>query len=57
MVYDFTLWHPLNLLAALPIPDALAARANIIEAVFFALLNQKVTYNCRHQPLFMKVGK
>ena len=56
LVYDFSLWRPLDLLAALPTSDVLAAKANVIEAISFTLLNQKVTYNCRHQLLFMKVG-
>ena len=57
LAYGFSSRRPLDLLAALPIPDALAARADATEAIFFALLNQKLTYDCRHQPLFMKVGK
>lgn len=57
LAYDFSPQRPLDLLVALPTPDALAARADATEAFLFALLNQKVAYNCCHQPLFMKVGK
>ena len=55
MAYSFFLCRSLDLLAAIPTPDALAARADVAEAVSFALLNQKVTYNQKHQPLFMKI--
>lgn len=48
LAYGFTLWRSLDLLAALPTSDALAARADTTEAIFFALLNQKVSYNCCH---------
>ena len=57
MAYSVFPHRPLDLLAALLIPDALAACTDAAEAVFFALLNQKVTYNRKHQPLFMKVGE
>ena len=57
VAYDFSPRRPLDLLAALPTPDALTARTDAAEAVSFALLNQKVTYDQKHQPLFMKVGE
>ena len=57
LAYDFSPRRPLDLLAALPNPDALSVRADSTEAISFALLNQKLVYNCCHQPLFMKVGE
>ena len=48
LAYGFTLQRFLDLLAALTTPDALAARADATEAISFALLNQKVSYNCCH---------
>ncbi len=57
VAYGFSPRRPLDLLAALPTPNVLAARADAAEAVSFALLNQKVTYDRKHQPLFMKVGE
>ena len=57
LAYGFSLRRPLDLLAALPTPDALSARADATEAISFALLNQKLAYNRRHQRLFMKVGE
>ena len=57
LAYGFSPWRPLDLLAALPTPDALSARADATEAISFALLNQKLAYDRRHQPLFMKVGE
>ena len=57
MAYDFSPRRPLDLLATLPIPDALAAHTDAAETMSFALLNQKVIYDRKHQPLFMKVGK
>lgn len=57
MAYGFFLRHSLDLLAILPTPNALAVYTNVAEAVFFALLNQKMTYNRKHQPLFIKGGE
>ena len=55
MAYGFSPRRPLNLLAALPTPDILAARVDAVEALSFALLNHKVTFNRQHQHLFMKI--
>lgn len=55
VAYDFSSRCSLDMLAGLLIPDALAARTDVSEAMSFALLNQKVTYDRKHQPLFMKV--
>lgn len=57
MAYGFSPRRSLDLLAALPTTDALAACTDATEAVFFALLNQKVTNDRKHQPLFMKIGE
>lgn len=57
MAYDFSLRRSLDLLAVLPIPDTLAACTDVAEVISFALLNQKVTYDRKHKPLFMKIRK
>lgn len=57
VVYDFSPRRSLNLLAALSISKILAACINAAKAVFFALLNQKITYDQKHQLFFIKVGK
>lgn len=57
VAYGFSLYHLLDLLAALLILNALAACANIVKTISFALFNQKVTYNWQHQLMFMKVKK
>lgn len=57
VVYDFFLRRLLDLLAALSTPDTLAACVDTSKAVSFALLNQKVTYDRKYQPLFMIVGE
>lgn len=57
MIYGFFLPHLLNFLAAFPIFDALVPCADVVEIVFFALLKQKMTYNCWHQPLFIKISE
>ena len=57
VAYGFAPRRLLDLLEALPFPDTLAARANAAEAISFALINQKLTYDRKHQPLFMKVGE
>ncbi len=55
VTYGFSSYRLLDLLAAFPTPDTLAARADAAKAVSFAVLNQKVTYDRNDQPLFMKV--
>lgn len=57
MIYSFSPRYSFDLLATLSTPDVLAACANTAKAVFFTLLNQKVTYNQKHQPLFIKIGE
>lgn len=57
LAYNFSLWRPLDFLAAMPTLDALAVRADATKVILFALLNQKVAYNCHHQLLFMKIDK
>lgn len=57
IAYGFFPHYPLDLLAALLIPDILAACADALGAISFALLNQKVIYDRKHQPLFMKIGE
>ena len=57
LAYGFSPRYPLDFLAALPTSDALSARADVTEAISFALLNQKLVYNYCHQPLFMKVDE
>ena len=56
IAYDFSLKKPLNLILAIDVPNACVARANAVDAISFALLNQKEYYNRKHQPLFMKVS-
>lgn len=57
MAYDFFPRHLLDLLAALPTLNARTAYADITEAVSFGLLNQKINYDRKYQPLFMKIGE
>ncbi len=57
VAYGFSPRRLLDLLAVLPIPNALATRTDAADAVYFTLLNLKVTYDRKHQPLFMKVGE
>lgn len=57
LAYGFSPRRPLDLLTALPTPNSLAARSDAAEAISFALLNQKMAYDRRHQLLFMKVGE
>lgn len=45
VAYDFFLRLPLDLLVACPTSDKLVACTDATKAVFFALLNQKMTYN------------
>lgn len=57
LAYGFTPWRFLDFLVALSTPNALAVRVDVIEAISFALFKQKFSYNCRHQPQFIKIGK
>lgn len=57
VAYGFSPRHPFDLLSALPLPQPLATRAEASNAIFFAMSNQKTTYDRKHQPLFMKVGE
>lgn len=45
VAYDFSLRGSLDLLAILPTPNTLTACTDAAKAMFFALLNQKMTYN------------
>lgn len=57
MAYNFTPRHLLDLLEALFFSDTLVARADVAEAIFFALINQKLAYNWKHQLLFIKINE
>lgn len=57
VAYNFSPRRPLDLLAAFSTSDALAIRADVSKAISLALLKQKVTYDQKHQPLFIKVGE
>lgn len=46
MAYGFFLYRLLDFLAMFCTLNALAACADITEAVSFALFNQKMTYDC-----------
>lgn len=55
MTYGFFTHCLFNLLAAFPTPNALTACADAADAISFALLNRKMTYNHKHQLLFINV--
>lgn len=55
VVYSFFLYRSFDPLTIFSTPEALANRIDIVETVSFVLLNQKVFYNRKHQPLFIKV--
>lgn len=57
MAYGFTSRHFLDLLEAFSSPNTLTAQFNIAEVILFALLNQKLAYNWKHQLLFIKVDE
>lgn len=57
VAYGFSLQRLFVLLSALPLSQPLAIRAEAFDAIFFAISNQKATYDRKHQPLFMKVEK
>lgn len=57
MAFDFSQRRSLDLLSIVPILNALVERFDTIEAISFALLTQKIVYNCYHQRLFMNISK
>lgn len=57
MTYGFSPCRLFDFLAAFPTLNTVAACADIAEAISFAFFNQKMTYNCRYQLLFIKVGE
>ena len=48
MAYAFFLHHCLDLLVALLTLDILATCKDIVEAISFILLNQKITYDRKY---------
>lgn len=56
IAYGFSPRRPLDLVSAVTIPDIGVARTNMVDAILFALLNQKEHYDRNYQLLFMKVG-
>lgn len=52
VAYSFSLHHSLNPLTIFSTPEAFT---DIAKAVSFVLLNQKLIYNHKHPPLFIKV--
>ena len=56
VAYGFSPWRPLDLLSPLGLSAAFQARADAADAISFALTNQKVHYDRKYQPLFLKFG-
>lgn len=56
ITYGFSSHRPLDLLSDLLLPNTFQARTDAVDAISFALANQKAYYNRNHQPPFMKVG-
>lgn len=54
VAYGFSPHRPLDLLAAFPTSDALVVCTDVAEAMSFTLLNEKVTYNQKHQRLLWR---
>lgn len=57
IAYNFFSCYFFDLLAVFPTPNILATCVDISKAISFALLNQKVTYNQKYQPLFMIIAE
>lgn len=55
VAYGFFPCRFFDFLAAFLTLDALATCADVLKAVSFALLNQKMTYNQKYPPLFIKI--
>ncbi len=56
IAYRFSPRRLLDLISFSSLLDTYIARANIADAISFALANQKAHYDRKHQPFFMKVG-
>lgn len=57
IAYGFNPCRFLDLLSALPSPSIATIRIESVNAIFFAMANQKTYSDRKHQPLFMKKGK
>ncbi len=57
ITYGFTPPRPLDLLLALPFPAIATTRMEAADAISFAMSNQKIYYDRKHQPLFMMKGE
>lgn len=55
VAYSFFSYRPLDLLSPPGLPAVFQTRADVADAIFFVLTNQKAHYNRKHQPLFLKV--
>ncbi len=56
IAYGFSSRRQLDLISPSTLPDTYVTRADVADAISFALANQKAHYDRKHQPLFMKVG-
>lgn len=56
VAYGFTPNRPLDLLKLPPNVDHVKARVTAKDAIDFAQMTDKFHYDCRHQPMFLKVG-
>lgn len=57
VAYELAPRRFLDLLQALLFSNTIAVQVDAAEAIFFTLINQKLAYNWKHQPLFIKVDK
>ena len=57
IAYSFISRRPWDLLSALPSPAITTTRIEGVDAVSFAMANQKTYYDGKHQPILMKKGK
>lgn len=53
--YKFSFKKALDLFPAANLPNTFVTCTNIVNVIFFALMNQKTNYNRKYQPLFIKV--
>lgn len=55
ITYSFFLYRLLDILSDLLLLSTFQPYTDVADTISFALTNQKVYYNPKHQPLFMKI--
>lgn len=56
ITYGFLPKRPLDLISTMTMPNTCVAHTDTTDTMSFTFFNQKVYYDRKHQPLFIKIG-